>query len=119
MTTYEGSALSPLTAEIARLVASSPGKRVLGEELLRGVSRFEPGLVGNPDARRRFRESIDELQAAGKITLPSPPIAHRLGHTGHASASGVGHARGAPRVASPAASSASLAQRTGTRRPDR
>jgi len=72
MTADDGPALSPLAAEIGRLVASSPNKRMLGEDLFRGVGRFEPGLVGSPDARRRFLDSLEELRAAGKITLPSP-----------------------------------------------
>ncbi len=72
MINAESTDLSPLAAEIARLVTNSPGKRVLGDELLRGASHFEPGLVGNPDARRRFREALDELHTAGRITLPSP-----------------------------------------------
>jgi hypothetical protein len=72
MTSNESRELSPLAAEIGRLVTSSRRRRVLGEELLRGTSQFEPGLVGSPDMRRRFREALGELQAAGEITLPSP-----------------------------------------------
>lgn len=71
MTNDESTDLSPLAAELARLVISSPGKRVQSQELLRGASHFEPGLVGNPDARRSLRDALDELRAAGKVTLPS------------------------------------------------
>ena len=60
-----------LFAELARLGSLSKGKRVLVEELFRGAGRFEPGLVGDPEARSRFRNALNELQAAGRITLPA------------------------------------------------
>lgn len=63
--------MSPLAAELARLVALSRAKRVLVEELFNDASRFDPVLVGGPEAQSRFREALDELQAAGKITLPA------------------------------------------------
>lgn len=69
--TEEG-AMSPLATELACLVALSRSKRVLVEELFNGASRFDPSLIGDPTARSRFRNALDELQAAGRITLPSP-----------------------------------------------
>jgi hypothetical protein len=71
MTEIEERAMSPLANELARLVAQSKGKRVLVEELFSGAGRFDPGLVGDPDARSRFRNVLDELQLAGRITLPT------------------------------------------------
>jgi hypothetical protein len=73
MTQIEERAMSPLATELARLVAQSKGKRVLAEELFSGAGRFDPGLVGDPEARSRFRNVLDELQLAGRITLP---VAH-------------------------------------------
>jgi hypothetical protein len=64
-------AMSPLAAELARLVTLSKAKRVLVEELFNGASRFDPGLVGDPAARSRLRNALDELQTAGRITLPT------------------------------------------------
>jgi hypothetical protein len=64
-------AMSPLAAELARLVSLSKGKRVPVEELFNGAGRFDPGLVGDPAARSRFRNALDELRAAGRITLPT------------------------------------------------
>jgi hypothetical protein len=63
--------MSPLAAELARLVTLSKGKRVLVEELFNGVGRFDRGLVGDPAARNRFRGALDELDAAGRIVLPA------------------------------------------------
>jgi hypothetical protein len=71
MTQSGGFALSPLAVEIERLVLQSPGKRVLAEELLSGASRFDPGLIGDPAARSRLRDALDELQTAGRITFPA------------------------------------------------
>jgi Uncharacterized protein conserved in bacteria C-term(DUF2220) len=71
MTLPDGSTLSPLAAEIERLVLQSPGKRVIADELLRGASRFDPGLIGDPVARSRLRDALDELQTAGRITFPA------------------------------------------------
>jgi hypothetical protein len=68
----EERAMSPLAAELTRLVSLSKGKRVLVEELFDGASRFDPGLVGDPAARSRFRNALDELRVAGRITLPAP-----------------------------------------------
>ncbi len=56
--------MSPLAAELARLVALSRAKRVLVEELFKDASRFDPVLVGGPEAQSRFRDALDELQAA-------------------------------------------------------
>lgn len=69
--TQEPEHLSPLAAELARLVALSNGKRVRVNDLFDGASRFDPGLVGDPAARSRFRDALDELQAAGRITMPT------------------------------------------------
>lgn len=71
MTQTEKLAMSPLAAELARLIILSKGKRVLVEELFNSASRFDPGLVGDPAARRRFRDALDQLQSAGSITLPT------------------------------------------------
>ena len=68
----EEGAISPLAAELERLVGVSKGKRVFVEELFHRAGRFDPGLVGDPEARSRFRNALDELQAAGKIILPAP-----------------------------------------------
>lgn len=72
MTLPDGSALSPLAAKIARLVANSTGKRVTAEELLRSASRSDSGLVGDHATRRHFRDALHELQAAGIVALPAP-----------------------------------------------
>jgi len=71
MTQPDGFALSPLAAEIERLVLQSPGKRVPAGELLRGANRFDHGLIGDPAARSRLRDALDELQTAGRITFPA------------------------------------------------
>jgi hypothetical protein len=71
MTQTEELAMTPLAAELARLIILSKGKRVLVEELFNSASRFDPGLVGDPAARRRFRDALDQLQSAGSITLPT------------------------------------------------
>jgi len=71
MTQTDGTVLSPLAAEIERLVLQSPGKRIPAEVLLRGASRFDPGLIGDPAARSRLRDVLDELHTAGRITLPA------------------------------------------------
>jgi len=67
----EERAMSPLATELARLVALSKSKRVPVEELFNGAGRLYPGLVGDPSARSRFRDALDELQTAGRITLPA------------------------------------------------
>jgi|HubBroStandDraft_6_1064221.scaffolds.fasta_scaffold54511_3 hypothetical protein len=71
MTQTEERAMSPLAVELARLVTLSKGKRVLVEELFNGAGRFDPGLIGDPAARSRFRNALDELQTVGRITLPT------------------------------------------------
>jgi hypothetical protein len=71
MTQTEERAMSSLATELARLVTFSKGKRVLVEELFNGANKFEPGLVGDPAARSRLRNALDELQTAGRITLPA------------------------------------------------
>lgn len=71
MTQPDRTVLSPLAAEIERLVLQSPGKRIPAEEFLRGANRFDPGLIGDPAARSRLRDALDELHTAGRITLPA------------------------------------------------
>jgi hypothetical protein len=71
MTKPEDVALSPLAAELARLITRSEGKRIQVGELFNGVGRFDPGMVGDPGARARFAEALSELQAAGRVALPT------------------------------------------------
>jgi hypothetical protein len=61
----------PLAAELARVVAASAGKRIQVADLLHHASRFDPGLVGDPASRFRFRAAIDELRDAGVISFPA------------------------------------------------
>lgn len=63
--------LSPLASELVRLVAGFRGKRIRVEELFNKASRFDPGLVGDAEGPARFRNALDELQDAGKLTLPA------------------------------------------------
>jgi hypothetical protein len=71
MTKTEGLAISPLAAELARLITLSKVKRILVEELFDRAGRFDPGLVGDPAARQRFLDALDQLQSAGCISLPT------------------------------------------------
>jgi hypothetical protein len=63
--------LSPMAAELARCLAVSTGKRVQVTDLLHHASRFDPGLVGDPGSRLRFRGAVDELRDAGVIAFPA------------------------------------------------
>ncbi|WP_424533539.1 hypothetical protein ACOZ38_24690 [Sphaerisporangium viridialbum] len=63
--------LSPLASELARIVAGYRGKRIPVEELFNQASRFAPSLVGDAEGPARFRNALDELQDAGKLTLPA------------------------------------------------
>jgi hypothetical protein len=53
------------------MVAASAGKRIQVADLLQHASRFDPGLVGDPASRLRFRGAIDELRDAGMISFPA------------------------------------------------
>jgi len=64
--------VSPLAAELSRFIAASGGKRVQVTDLLDHASWFDPGLVGDPTSRIRFRDAIDELKNAGVISFPAP-----------------------------------------------
>lgn len=64
--------LSPLAAELARVIAAVVGKRVQVPVLLDHASRFNPGLVGDPMSRSRVIEALEELRRIGTISFPSP-----------------------------------------------
>jgi hypothetical protein len=66
-----GSAISPLAREVARVIAASPVKRIRGSDLFHAATVADPGLVGDPAARSRFRDVLRELEAAALIALPS------------------------------------------------
>lgn len=62
---------SQLTAELARLTASSRTKRVSVDDLFAASERLDPRSVGDPDGRTRLLSSLGELEAAGLVTLPA------------------------------------------------
>lgn len=62
---------SQLTAELARLTASSRTKRVSIDDLFAASERLDPRSVGDPDGRARLVSALGELEAAGLITLPA------------------------------------------------
>ena len=64
--------VSPLAAELSCFIAASGGKKVQVADLLEHASWFDPGLVGDPASRIRFRDAIDELKDAGVISFPAP-----------------------------------------------
>ena len=64
--------LSPLAARLARQVAAARNKRVLVAELFTAAQEHDLSLVGDPAARARFRQALDELAGASLVTLPSP-----------------------------------------------
>jgi hypothetical protein len=71
MTKAAEQAVSPLAAELARIIGLSKGKRISAQELFAAAGRFDPGMVGDPAARARFHEALWELQTAGRIKLPT------------------------------------------------
>lgn len=64
--------MSPLAAELARLVIRFCGKRIPVTDLFGEASRFDPGLVGDAEGLARFRSALGELENAERITLPAP-----------------------------------------------
>ena len=63
--------LSPLASRIARQVAAAEGKRILVADLFAAALEHDLSLVGDPAARARFRQALDELVSASLITLPA------------------------------------------------
>jgi hypothetical protein len=64
--------LSPLAARIARQVAVARSKRILVADLFTAaVQEHDLSLVGDPAARARFRQALDELARASLVTLPA------------------------------------------------
>jgi hypothetical protein len=66
------SAMSPLAREVARAIAATSGKRIHASGLFHAATVADPGLIGDPVARSRFRDALLELEAAALIALPSP-----------------------------------------------
>ena len=64
--------MSPLAREVARAIAATSGKRIHASGLFHAATVADPGLVGDPVARSRFRDALLELEAAALIALPSP-----------------------------------------------
>jgi len=63
--------LSPLAARLALQVAAARNKRIVVAELLAAAQEHDLSLVGDPAARARFRQALDELVGASLVTLPS------------------------------------------------
>lgn len=63
--------LSRMAAELGRVLTASKVKRVGIDELLARAHAVDPGLLGDPSGRSRFRDALDELVAAGEVTLPA------------------------------------------------
>ena len=63
--------LSPLAARLARQAAAARNKRILVAELFTAAQEHDLSLVGDPAARARFRQALDELAGAFLVTLPS------------------------------------------------
>lgn len=63
---------SALAARLARQIAGARRKRILVADLLAGAQEQDPSLVGDPAARSRFRQALDELAGQSMVTLPSP-----------------------------------------------
>lgn len=63
--------LSPLAARLALQIASARNKRIPVEELLTSAQAHYLSLVGDPTARTRFRQALDELAASSVVTLPA------------------------------------------------
>jgi len=63
--------LSPLAARLALQVAAARNKRILVAELFTAAQEHDLSLVGDPAARARFRQALDELVGASLVTLPS------------------------------------------------
>ncbi|MEU6034719.1 hypothetical protein ABZ801_04870 [Actinomadura sp. NPDC047616] len=60
-----------ITGELSRLVAASKRRRVLVDDLLDGVLSLHPALVGAPELRSVVRTALQNLAAAGQVTLPA------------------------------------------------
>jgi hypothetical protein len=69
--------LSPLAARLALQVAAARNKRIPVEELLASAQEHDLSLVGDPTARARFRQALDEL--AGTLVVTLPAVASRSG----------------------------------------
>ncbi|MEU8797779.1 hypothetical protein [Spirillospora sp. NPDC048819] len=63
--------LSRMAAELGSVLTAAKVKRVSVDELLARAHAVEPGLLGDPAGPSRFRDALDELVAAGQVTLPS------------------------------------------------
>jgi hypothetical protein len=63
--------LSPLAARLALQIAAARNKRVPVEELLTSAQAHDLSLVGDPTARARFRQALDELAGTSMVTLPA------------------------------------------------
>jgi hypothetical protein len=63
--------LSPLAARLARQVAAARGRRILVADLFTAAQEHDLSLVGDPAARARFRQALDELAGASLVTLPA------------------------------------------------
>jgi len=100
--------LSPLAARLARQVAAARNKRILVAELFTAAQEHDLSLVGDPAARARFRQALDELAGASLVALPSaasrsgwdtivePPLPVRVTRVDHKA--GGPAVRPAPRV---------------------
>ena len=87
--------LSPLAARLAQQIAASRNKRILVAELFAAAQEHDLSIVGDPAARARFRQVLDELAGAFLVTLPSaasrsgwdstiePPLPVRVARVDH------------------------------------
>lgn len=63
--------MSRMATELSRVLTESKLTRVPIDDLLARAHAVDPGLLGDPAGRSRFREALDELAAAGRLTLPA------------------------------------------------
>jgi hypothetical protein len=64
-------ALSPLAARLARVIADAPRQRVDLRELWAVAHDADVSFAGAPDARERLLVAIREIEATGDIRLPA------------------------------------------------
>ncbi|GLZ14494.1 hypothetical protein Acsp04_47290 [Actinomadura sp. NBRC 104425] len=60
-----------IAEELSRLIAASEKRRVPVDDLLDGVLSRHPALVGAPELRSVMRTALQDLAAAGQVTLPA------------------------------------------------